>query len=132
MKLGDKLFYGLLFVGVGLLIYNYKDKIFSKKEGKDNSSIGTEGIDTPPKLINTENLGMQSSSTINEATNLPQAIILKYGANYAPKIGDFVIVGSDRYEYMSKLDYSNYTKVSPPILGSPKWHKWRGDGSDPM
>lgn len=60
MKLGDKLFYGLLFVGVGLLIYNYKDKLFKRKEDKNNSSSGSDSVRTPPKPINTENLGLNT------------------------------------------------------------------------
>ncbi|MFY8161494.1 MAG: hypothetical protein ACOVNU_09205 [Candidatus Kapaibacteriota bacterium] len=63
MKLEDKLFYGLLFVGVGLVIYNYKDKIFKGKEDKNNSSTSSEGNNTPPKLINTENLGLNTTLT---------------------------------------------------------------------
>ena len=74
MKLSDKLFYGLLFVGVGLVIYNYKDKIFKKKDSKTNLSREETSDITIRKTIDTQNLDINSSPiNYNPPKRTPEA-----------------------------------------------------------
>jgi hypothetical protein len=125
MKKVDIIF-GLFVVGV--LVIAFKDKIFKKKESTPTSSSGGMSVMPSSTPINNPNLGLNNPRIMipDSSTFLKQAILQKYGANYTPQKGDFVNIGVDRYEFMSKLEGGT------PILGSPRWHKWRGDGSDPI
>lgn len=129
MKKVDIIF-GLFVVGV--LVIAFKDKIFKKKESTPTSSSGGMSVMPSSKPINTPNLGLNTPRIMvaDSSTLLKQAILQKYGENYTPQKGDFVNIGADRFEFMSKLEYNRQGGV--PNTGSPRWHKWKGDGSDPF
>jgi hypothetical protein len=132
MKIDNKVLVGLGVIAV--VAYIYRDKIFSKKETTTKNEPLSVGMSVMPSStqINNPNLGLNKPRIMvaDSSTFLKQAILQKYGQNYTPQKGDFVNIGADRFEFMSKLEYNGQGGV--PNLGSPRWHKWKGDGSDPI